>query len=72
MSNITIGRYDTASQISPEGVETPLTGTWSGWVEGEDRDGKSWIFYLDGAGRPSLYWPERGESGAVVGEPVKL
>lgn len=71
MSNITIGRYDGATQHTDSG-EKPLTDTWAGWVEGEDSDGKSWIVYLDGSGRPALYWPEREESGAVVGDPVKL
>lgn len=67
MSNITIGRYD---GLVPAGVDE--TSPWSGWVEGEDASGKSWIIYLDGASRPALYWPEREESGAVVGEPIKL
>ena len=46
MSNVTIGRYDSASQASPEGVEELA---WSGWIEGQDSDGKSWIMYLDGS-----------------------
>lgn len=66
MSNITIGRYDNPPPIGPDG------GAWSGWIEGEDSDGKSWILYLNGAGRPALYWPTREESGAVEGEPVAL
>lgn len=72
MSNITIGRYDGCSQTLPDGIERPLTETWAGWVEGEANDGSSWIVYLDAAGRPALYWPQREESGAVVGEPVRL
>lgn len=71
MSNITIGRYDGCTEHSDAG-DRPLTDTWAGWVEGEDSAGKSWIVYLDGSGRPALYWPQREESGAVVGEPVKL
>lgn len=62
MSNITIGRYS----------DPPLTDTWSGWIEGTTDDGKSWITYLDGSGRPVLHWPSREESGAVVGEPITL
>lgn len=72
MSNITIGRYDGCSQTTPEGVESPLTDTWSGWIEGITDDGSSWITYLDGSGRPVLHWPAREESGAVIGEPVEL
>lgn len=72
MSNITIGRYDGCLTIHADGSESPLTETWAGWIEGEDSGGKSWIVWLDGSGRPALYWPEREESGAVVGEPVKL
>jgi len=72
MSNITIGRYDGCTSIASDGTEAPLTEQWAGWVEGEDTAGKSWIVYLDGNGRPALYWPTRESSGAVVGEPVRL
>lgn len=63
MSNITIGRYDGCSATSPDGEVSPLTDTWSGWIEGTTDDGKSWITY---------HWPTREESGAVVGEPITL
>jgi hypothetical protein len=61
MSNITIGRYDADSTLD-----------WSGWVEGEDSEGNSWILYLDAQGRPTTYWAKRDPSGAVVGDPIHL
>jgi hypothetical protein len=32
----------------------------------------SWIVYLDAAGRPAVYWPNREPSGAVIGDPITL
>lgn len=72
MSNITIGRYDGCTSVASDGTEKPLTETWAGWVEGEANDGTSWIVYLDGNGRPALYWPTREPSGAVAGDPITL
>lgn len=59
MSNLTIGRYDHES----------ITKDWAGYIEPAD---KSWIIYLDAAGKPTLYYPEREASGAVVGEGLPL
>lgn len=59
MSNITIGRYDDQS----------ITKTWAGWIEPGD---KSWIIFLDANGKPSLYYPKRNKSGAVVGQPIQI
>jgi len=53
---IRIGRYE-------EGHE------YTGWIE--DRE-SSWIVYLGPDGKPSLYWRDREDSGAVVGDPVDL
>lgn len=53
---IRIGRYE-------EGHE------YAGWVE--DRE-ESWIIFLGRDGKPALYWRDREDSGAVMGEPVDL
>lgn len=57
MGNIEIHRYPYPTQ------------TYGGYLEPDD---KSWIIYLDMDGKPCVYWPERDESGAVVGEPLFL
>ena len=62
MSNITIGRYE----------DEVLAETYSGYLEGVRTDGSRWIIYLDGDGAPALYWANREEDGAVIGESVTL
>lgn len=72
MTNITIGRYRApqADIFSLDIAEfVPRHRVFSGWIEPADR---SWIIFLDDQSRPALYWAEREESGAVVGEPVEL
>ena len=59
MSNLTIGRYDHES----------ITKDYAGWIEPGD---KAWIIYLDAAGRPALYYPEREANGAVIGHGIQL
>lgn len=59
MSTITIGRYDHES----------ITKDYAGYIEPSDR---SWIIYLDATGKPSIYYPEREASGAVIGEGLRL
>jgi len=59
MPNLTIGRYDHES----------ITKTWAGWIEPAD---KSWIIYTDTDGKPSLYYPQRESSGAVIGDGIQL
>lgn len=59
MSNLTIARYD----------ESVHKIGYSGYIEPEDR---SWIIYLDTDGKPSRYYPQRDNDGAVIGEPVHL
>lgn len=61
MSNITIGRYESDSVAG-----------FSGWIEGVDNAGQSWITYLGRDGRPVLHWPAREADGAVVGDPITL
>lgn len=59
MSNITIGRYDHDS----------ITNDFAGWLEPAD---KSWIIYTDANGKPTVYYPEREPSGAVIGDGIPL
>jgi hypothetical protein len=63
MSNVTIGRY---------GAPDTVHKHWSGWIEGVDDDGRSWITFLDPAGNPKLHWAQRDENGGVIGDPVVL
>lgn len=58
MANLKIERYD--GDVSED---------YSGLIEPDDR---SWVIYLDNDGKPALYWSERDEHGAVVGDPVHL
>lgn len=55
MGNVKIGRYDHPS----------VTADYSGWIEPDD---KSWIIFLGSDGKPLVYYAEREESGAVVGD----
>lgn len=61
MRTITITRYDVPTEVG-----------YAGCLEGEADDGSTWVLYLDAAGRPASYWPERDASGAVLGEPIPL
>lgn len=58
MANLKIERYD-----------GDVNEDYAGLIEPSDR---SWIIYLDSEGKPALYWSERDEHGAVVGDPVHL
>lgn len=59
MSTLTIGRYEHES----------ITKDYTGYIEPAN---KSWIIYLDADGKPSVYYPEREPSGAVIGDGVRL
>lgn len=59
MANLKIERYD----------DEQINEDYSGFIEPSDR---SWIIYLDNDGKPALYWDNRDEHGAVIGEPVHL
>ena len=59
MANIKIGRY----------AHESVTEHFSGWIEPDDR---SWIIYLGPTGKPACYFPERDESGGVVGEAISF
>lgn len=71
MQNITIGRYKACPEPLPEGV-VAAADYCNGWIEGIRDDGSTWIMFFDAHGGPELYWAEREESGAVVGDPVNL
>lgn len=58
MADLRIERYD--GEVSED---------YAGIIEPRDR---SWIIYLDNDGKPALYWPQRDERGAVIGNPVRL
>lgn len=67
MSNVTIGRY------APDEAKNNLTGKgFSAWIEGVDDDGRGWVFWLNERGRPCVYYGDREEGGAVLGDPVML
>ena len=44
----------------------------AGNISGETDDGQRWIMFLDKDGRPEVFWPNRDESGAVIGSGIKL
>lgn len=59
---ISIERYPNPNEVGSVGL-----------IEGEADDGTRWILWLDQAGMPSVYWPERDrETGAVIGEGIWL
>jgi hypothetical protein len=60
MTNISIGRYSAESTVAER---------YAGWIEDAER---TWIIFLDPAGKPALYWREREPSGAVIGDPLVL
>jgi hypothetical protein len=57
MQNIHVGRYSNPQQVG-----------WEGWLEPADR---SWIAFIDLAGRPTFYLHRNQRSGAVLEEDVK-
>src|SRR5690348_12883465 len=63
MQNITIGRAGAAETLRDE---------YPGWIEGHRHDGTGWILWLGADGAPTVYFPHRDESGAVVGGGIDL
>ncbi|WP_065286786.1 hypothetical protein [Mycolicibacter kumamotonensis] len=59
-------------RISIERYKNPAETGSAGLIEGETDDGRRWIMFLDEQGAPQLFWPERGEDGAVVGAGMSL
>ncbi|ABE67900.1 hypothetical protein PLEIONE_190 [Mycobacterium phage Pleione] len=82
MKRVTIGRYNT---MAPEdlpvahivaaqrgGSLKDITDSYTGYIEGETDDGRSWILFLDENGAPEIFWAKRGKDGEVFGPPVDL
>jgi hypothetical protein len=61
MKRISIERYKNVEEDGRAGL-----------IEGETDDGQRWILFLDAAGKPEVYWPERADDGEVVGEGIPL
>lgn len=86
MQNITIGRYKRLDSVVPMKIDLldgeNTTGTvyvavdvadvFDGWIEGVRDDGSTWIMWLDSSGNPTVFYPQREESGAVIGDPIDL
>lgn len=56
MQNIHVGRYSNPQKVG-----------WEGWLEPDDR---SWIAFVDLAGRPVFYLHRDPQTGAVLDEDV--
>lgn len=67
MRNIEIGRYGAS-----EAKDLTTGRGFSGWISGEDNDGRGWIFWLDENGRPVVFFGNREPSGAVLEPRVHL
>lgn len=76
MQNITIGRYKPNAPLlaGTAGIEVAIdvSSVFDGWIEGVRDDGSTWIMWLDALGNPTVYYGQRDETGAVVGDPVVL
>ncbi|MFE3052346.1 hypothetical protein [Nocardia sp. NPDC059239] len=62
MKNIRVERY----------AHPSITSDWSGLIEGERSDGSRWILFLDENGSPELFWAQREDNGATIGDPIQL
>lgn len=58
-------------RISIERYKTPTAG-YAGCIEGENDEGQQWIMFLDAAGTPEVFWPDRTPDGGVYGQAVPL
>lgn len=67
MGNIEIGRYG-----ADEAKDLRTGKGFSGWISGEDDDGRGWIFFLDETGRPIVYFGSREYSGGVLEPRIHL
>jgi hypothetical protein len=67
MNNIEIGRYG-----ADEAKDLRTGKGFSGWISGEDNDGRGWILWLDEYGRPSCFFGRRDLDGIVHGPMVRL
>ncbi|AAN07959.1 hypothetical protein PBI_CHE9D_41 [Mycobacterium phage Che9d] len=79
MQNITIGRYKPAQVHAniecfdgkPPAV-VDVADLFDGWIEGIRDDGSSWIMWLDSKGNPYVFYPNRDETGGVIGDGIRL
>lgn len=69
---ITIERYNSTPEDVLEGGPLSLQDQYAGCIEGETDDGKRWILFVDGDGRPLVFWPDREQDGAVIGDGIDL
>lgn len=67
MRNIEIGRYG-----ADEAKDLTTGKGFSGWIAGEDNDGKGWILFCDENGRPIVYFGSREWTGAVLEPRIHL
>lgn len=68
--DLAFGVYDSQCRsTAPDGTTKPLRHEWAGYIEDKDH---SWILFLDGLGRPALFWPHRDTDGGVIGDPIHL
>lgn len=73
MQNITIGRYKPHGRTLDVGDDAvDVADHFDGWIEGVRDDGTSWIMWLDATGNPIVFFPQREEDGAVVGDPIDI
>lgn len=71
MQNITIGRYKPFPGDIPES-SIDVAELFDGWIEGTRDDGSTWIMWLDAAGNPTTFYPNRDADGGVIGDPIIL
>lgn len=55
--------------VNVEWYDQTSSTEYAGLIEDKAR---SWIIYLDRYGVPSVFWPRRHASGAVIGNPIDL
>lgn len=75
MKRISIERYGAIPDDVPRPADpalTPAQDLYSGLIEGERDDGTTWVMWLDNNGSPAVFWAQRDETGAVVGDAISL
>lgn len=80
MQRISIERYRaddpdllcTVQLDEGEPVPVSITDEFAGLIEGIRDDGSRWVMYIDAHGSPLVFWNEREDDGAVVGEGISL
>jgi hypothetical protein len=65
MGNITVGRYTETPELralAQEHGAALVSDHWQGWIEPDD---KSWIAFIDVAGKPTFYLNRDGDGGVI-------